>query len=266
MNEVRAKKHLGQHFLVDKNIARKISLSLGKKDCSNVLEIGPGMGILTSFLIDRRFKNFKAVEIDHEAAAYLERRFKDLDLIEGDFLGLDLDRYFEGDVAIIGNFPYNISSQIFFRVLKYRDKVCELTAMLQKEVADRIVSGPGTKVYGILSVLLQAWYDVEYLFTVPPGVFMPPPKVKSAVISLTRKEGETVEFDEDLFFRVVKVTFNQRRKTIKNSLKPLVDASGIDNDLLRKRPEHLGVNDFIELSELVKALLNKNTKSHVKDN
>jgi 16S rRNA (adenine1518-N6/adenine1519-N6)-dimethyltransferase len=138
--------------------------------------------------------------------------------------------------------------------------------MLQKEVADRIVSGPGTKVYGILSVLLQAYYDVEYLFTVPPGVFMPPPKVKSAVVSLARKEGETVKFDEDLFFRVVKVTFNQRRKTIKNSLKSLVDASGIDNELLRERPEQLGVNDFIELSELVKALLNKNTKSHVKDN
>ncbi|MEE4215037.1 MAG: 16S rRNA (adenine(1518)-N(6)/adenine(1519)-N(6))-dimethyltransferase RsmA [Bacteroidales bacterium] len=266
MNEVRAKKHLGQHFLTDKNIARKISLSLGKKDCSNVLEIGPGMGILTSFLIDRRFKNFKAVEIDHEAAAYLERKFKDLDLIEGDFLDMDLDSYFKGDLAIIGNFPYNISSQIFFRVLKYRDKICELTGMLQKEVADRIVSGPGTKVYGILSVLLQAYYDVEYLFTVPPGVFMPPPKVKSAVISLARREGETVKFDEDLFFRVVKVTFNQRRKTIKNSLKSLVDASGIDNELLRERPEQLGVNDFIELSELVKALLNKNTKSHVKDN
>mgnify|MGYP001032618969 FL=1 len=266
MNEVRAKKHLGQHFLADKNIASKISLSLGKKDCSNVLEIGPGMGILTSFLIGRRFKNFKAVEIDHEAAAYLERKFTDLDLIKADFLALDLDRYFEGDVAIIGNFPYNISSQIFFRVLKYRSKVCELTAMLQKEVAERLVSGPGSKVYGILSVLLQAYYDVELLFTVPPGVFVPPPKVKSAVIRLVRKEAEPVIDDEDLFFRVVKITFNQRRKTIKNSLKPLVDASGLDNDLLRKRPEQLGVNEFIELSELVNALLIKNTKSHVKDN
>jgi len=266
MNEVRAKKHLGQHFLTDKNIAGKISLAVGKKDCSNVLEIGPGKGILTSFLMDRRFKNFKAVEIDHEAVAYLERKFKDLDLIEADFLDLDLDRYFEGDVALIGNLPYNISSQIFFRVLEYRDKVCELTAMLQKEVADRIVSAPGSKVYGILSVLLQAYYDVEYLFAVSPGVFVPPPKVKSAVIRLSRKEGKPAIDDEALFFRVVKITFNQRRKTIKNSLKPLVDASGIDNELLRKRPEQLAVNDFIELCGLVKALMIKNTESHVRNN
>lgn len=266
MSDVRAKKHLGQHFLTDRNIARKISLSLEMKNCSNVLEIGPGMGILTDFLIDRGFKTFKAVEIDSEAADYLKKKYKGLDLIEGNFLRLDLDSYFDGEMGIIGNFPYNISSQIFFKVLEYRDKVCEITGMLQKEVADRIVSGPGSKVYGILSVLLQAYYRAEYLFTVPPGVFNPPPKVKSAVIRLTRKEREVREYDEDLFFRVVKITFNQRRKTLKNSLKPLVDASGLDHILLKKRPEELGVDEFITLTELVKALLNKNINSHVKDN
>ncbi|MDT8401979.1 MAG: 16S rRNA (adenine(1518)-N(6)/adenine(1519)-N(6))-dimethyltransferase RsmA [Bacteroidales bacterium] len=266
MSDVRAKKHLGQHFLTDRNIARKISLSLEMKDCSNVLEIGPGTGMLTDFLIERGFDNFKVVEIDSEAADYLRRKYNNLDLIEGDFLSLDLHKYFNGDLGIIGNFPYNISSQIFFRVLEYRDKVCELTGMLQKEVADRIASGPGSKVYGILSVLLQAYYRIEYLFTVPSGVFSPPPKVKSAVIRLTRKEGERVDCNENLFFRVVKITFNQRRKTIKNSLKALVDASGIDNQLLRKRPEELGVDDFIKLTELVENLLNKKTNSHVQDN
>ncbi|HDZ42036.1 MAG TPA: 16S rRNA (adenine(1518)-N(6)/adenine(1519)-N(6))-dimethyltransferase RsmA [Bacteroidetes bacterium] len=266
MSEVRAKKHLGQHFLTDRNIAGKISLALEMKDCSNVLEIGPGMGMLTDFLIERGFENFKVVEIDREAADYLRRKYNKLKLIEADFLSLDLDSHFKGDMGIIGNFPYNISSQIFFRVLQYRDKVCELTGMLQKEVADRIVSGPGSKVYGILSVLLQAYYRVEYLFAVPSGVFNPPPKVKSAVIRLTRKEGGAVNYNENLFFRVVKLTFNQRRKTIKNSLKPLVDASGIDNLLLRKRPEELGVDDFIRLTELVEALMNKNTNSHVQDN
>ncbi len=266
MSEVRAKKHLGQHFLTDTNIARKISLSLEMKDCSNVLEIGPGMGILTGYLIERGFENFKVIEIDSEAVDYLRRKFTDLELIEGDFLRFDLERYFEGELGIIGNFPYNISSQIFFRVLEYRHKVVELAGMLQKEVADRIVSGPGTKVYGILSVLLQAYYKVEYMFTVPPGVFMPPPKVKSAVIRLTRKERGNIEYDEKLFFRVVKITFNQRRKIIKNSLKPLVDASELDSPLLKKRPEQLGVDDFIELTELVKTVLNKNINSHVQDN
>jgi len=266
MSKVRAKKYLGQHFLTDTNIARKISLSLEMEDCPNVLEIGPGMGILTGYLIERGFENFKVIEIDSESVDYLRRRFKNIALIEGDFLRLDLDSCFDGDFGIIGNFPYNISSQIFFRVLEYRHKVVELAGMLQKEVADRIVSGPGTKVYGILSVLLQAYYNVEYLFTVPPGVFSPPPKVKSAVIRLKRKEKVNIEYDEKLFFRVVKITFNQRRKTIKNSLKPLVDAKEIDHPLLKKRPEQLGVDDFIELTELVNTLLNLNINSHVQDN
>ncbi|MBN1387301.1 MAG: 16S rRNA (adenine(1518)-N(6)/adenine(1519)-N(6))-dimethyltransferase RsmA [Bacteroidales bacterium] len=258
MSEVRAKKHFGQHFLTDRNIAKKIALSLEARGYSNVLEIGPGMGILTGFLIDRNFENFKVVEIDREASDYIDRKFNNLEIIKGDFLRLDLNSCFDGKMGIIGNFPYNISSQIFFRVLEYRDKVCELTGMLQKEVADRIVSGPGSKVYGILSVLLQAYYKVEYLFTVPASVFTPPPKVKSAVIRLTRKDIKPVGFNEKLFFSVVKITFNQRRKTIKNSLKPLVDASGIDNELLKKRPEELGVDDFIELTGLVEFMLGNN--------
>ncbi|MEA1888011.1 MAG: 16S rRNA (adenine(1518)-N(6)/adenine(1519)-N(6))-dimethyltransferase RsmA [Bacteroidota bacterium] len=258
MSEVRAKKHLGQHFLTDSNIAKKIARSLEAKDYSNVLEIGPGMGILTAYLIERGFENFKVIEIDNEASEYLNRKFKDLDLIEGNFLSLDLDAYFDGKIGIIGNFPYNISSQIFFRVLEYRDKVYELAGMLQKEVAERIVSGPGSKVYGILSVLLQAYYKVEYLFTVPSGVFMPPPKVKSAMIRLIRKEKEQLDCKEKLFFSVVKITFNQRRKIIKNSLKPLIDTSGIDNPILKKRPEELDVNGFIDLTNLVEATMKRN--------
>ncbi len=266
MSEVRAKKHLGQHFLTDRNIAKKIALSLEAKGYSNVLEIGPGMGVLTGYLIERGFENFKVIEIDNEASDYISRTFRNLELIKGDFLRLNLDSCFDGKIGIVGNFPYNISSQIFFRVLEYRDKVCELTGMLQKEVADRIVSGPGSKVYGILSVLLQAYYKVEYLFTVPAGVFRPPPKVKSAVIRLTRKDKKPVDYNEKLFFSVVKVTFNQRRKTIKNSLKPLVDTSCIDNQILKKRPEELGVDNFIELTKLVEVMLNNNTNSHGKDN
>ena len=266
MSKVRAKKHLGQHFLTDRNIAKKIAQSLEAKGYSNVLEIGPGMGVLTGYLIERGFENFKVIEIDNEASDYISQTFRNLELIKGDFLRLDLDSCFDGKIGIIGNFPYNISSQIFFRVLEYRDKVCELTGMLQKEVADRIVTGPGSKVYGILSVLLQAYYKVEYLFTVPAGVFRPPPKVQSAVIRLTRKGNKPVDYNEKLFFRVVKITFNQRRKTIKNSLKPLVDTSYIDNQLLKKRPEELGVDDFIELTKLVEEVLNNNTNSHGQDN
>lgn len=261
MSEVKAKKHLGQHFLTDRNIAKKIALSLEAKDYSNVLEIGPGMGILTTYLLERHFHNFKAIEIDNEASEYLNRKFKDLELIKGDFLRLDLNSCFDGEIGIIGNFPYKISSQIFFRVLEYRDKICEVTGMLQKEVAERIVSGPGSKVYGILSVLLQTYYKAEYLFTVPPGVFSPQPKVKSAVIRLKRKKKSPIDFNEKLFLRVVKITFNQRRKTIKNSLKPLVNTSYIDHQLLKKRPEELDSESFIELTKLVEVVLNNNDKS-----
>jgi len=261
MSKVRAKKYYGQHFLIDRNIARKIALSLEARGYSNVLEVGPGMGVLTAFLIERDFKNFKVIEIDNEATQYMGKTYRNLEIIKGDFLKLDLDSCFDGKMGIIGNFPYNISSQILFRVLEYRDKVCELTGMLQKEVADRIASGPGSKVYGILSVLLQVYYEVEYLFSVPADVFRPPPKVRSAVVRLTRKENKPVDCDEKLLFSVVKITFNQRRKTIKNSLKPLINASDSDNPLLKKRPEQLGVDEFIELTRLVDFLLNKK-KNH----
>jgi len=257
MSKVRAKKYYGQHFLADRNIAKKIALSLEARGYSNVLEIGPGMGVLTTFLIERNFENFKVIEIDSEASQYMGKTYRNLEIIQGDFLKLDLDSCFDGKMGIIGNFPYNISSQILFRVLEYRDKVCELTGMLQKEVADRIVSGPGSKVYGILSVLLQAYYKVEYLFSVPADVFRPSPKVKSAVVRLTRIENKPVDCDEKLLFSVVKITFNQRRKTIKNSLKPLIDASGSVNQLLKKRPEQLGVDEFIELTKLVDLMLTK---------
>ncbi|HCC72122.1 MAG TPA: 16S rRNA (adenine(1518)-N(6)/adenine(1519)-N(6))-dimethyltransferase [Bacteroidales bacterium] len=270
MSMVKAKKYLGQHFLTDRNIARKISLCLEAKDYSNVLEIGPGTGILTAYLLERGFENFKVIEIDNEAVEYLRAEYRSLDIIEGDFLQLDMDSTFDDRLGIIGNFPYNISSQIFFKVLEYRDKVSELTCMLQKEVADRLVSGPGSKVYGILSVLLQAYYDIELLFNVPAGVFSPPPKVQSAVIRLKRREEELVYYDEKLFFKVVKITFNQRRKIIKNSLKPLVDTSGLDNMILKKRPEQLGIDDFIELTRLVETILNRNNiskkNSHGQDN
>ncbi|MFP4487838.1 MAG: 16S rRNA (adenine(1518)-N(6)/adenine(1519)-N(6))-dimethyltransferase RsmA [Bacteroidales bacterium] len=258
MSGVRAKKHLGQHFLTDRNIARKIALSLEARSCDGVLEIGPGTGILTSYLVERDFDDLKLIEIDREAADYISREYKDVELIRGDFLGLELDDYFTGRMAIIGNFPYNISSQIMFRVLKYRHKVYELAGMMQKEVAGRIVSPPGSKVYGILSVLLQAYYNVEYLFTVPPGVFRPPPKVQSAVIRLVRKENQIIDYDEQLFFRLVKVSFNQRRKIIRNSLKPLVDMSGVDNLILARRPEELDVNGFIELTRLVGEIMKRN--------
>lgn len=266
MSEVRAKKHLGQHFLTDRNIAKKIVQTLQAEGYSNVLEIGPGTGMLTGFLIERNFENFKVIEIDKEASDYIDNTYSNLEVINGDFLRLDLDSCFNGKMGIIGNFPYNISSQIFFRVLEYRDKVCELAGMLQKEVADRIVSGPGSKVYGILSVLLQAYYKVEYLFNVPAGVFRPPPKVKSAVIRLTRKENKPVNYNEKLFFSVVKITFNQRRKTIRNSLKPLVYSPDVGDKLLEKRPEQLGVDEFIELTKLVEVMLNNNINSHGQDN
>ncbi len=257
MSDIRAKKYLGQHFLTDNNIAKKVALSLKAEGYGNILEIGPGTGVLTTFIIERGFDNFRVVEIDGEAAGYLKGRYDNLDIIQADFLNLDLDKYFEGEMGIIGNFPYNISSQILFRILEYRDKVQEVTGMLQKEVADRIVSPPGSKVYGILSVLLQAYYSVEYLFTVSAGVFYPQPKVRSAVIRLVRRKKEPLNCNEGLFFRVVKVSFNQRRKILKNSLKPLVDMSDISNALLNKRPEQLGVHDFVMLTNLVEQNVNK---------
>jgi len=248
---VRAKKNLGQHFLTDKNIARKIVESLQKKDIKQVLEVGPGMGVLTQFLLEEKDLQTYVVEIDRESVAYLHEHYPELGdhVISGDFLKMNLSEHLSEPFALIGNFPYNISSQIFFRVLEYRNQIPEVVGMIQKEVAERIAAGPGSKTYGILSVLLQAWYDIEYLFTVHEHVFSPPPKVKSAVIRLTRNEVESLECDEKLLFTIVKQSFNQRRKTLRNSLKGLVpEIDQLDPAWLKKRPEQLSVQEFIELT------------------
>jgi 16S rRNA (adenine1518-N6/adenine1519-N6)-dimethyltransferase len=252
MTYVRAKKNLGQHFLKDQNIARKIVTSLGCENIKSVLEIGPGMGVLTRFLLERTDISTHVVEIDAESVEYLKEHYPDLKdrILSGDFLKLPLKDYFRDSFAIIGNFPYNISSQIFFKVLENRDVVPEVVGMIQKEVAERIATGPGSKTYGILSVLLQAFYNIEYLFTVHENVFAPPPKVKSAVIRLKRNERQTLGCKETLFFNVVKTAFNQRRKTLHNSLKSLY-ASGFDNPMLQKRPEQLSVEEFIELTKWI---------------
>ncbi len=253
MTQVRAKKHLGQHFLKDLEIARRISQSLPLREPSSVLEIGPGMGVLTQFLIQNPLANLKVVEIDAESVSYLHKHYPSLEVVEGDFLQMDLYEIFPGDFCVIGNFPYNISSQIFFKVLDYRDRVPAVVGMLQKEVAERLTSGPGKKSYGILSVFIQAFYDAEYLFTVPEQVFDPPPKVKSAVVRFTRNEVASLHCDEQLFRKVVKTAFNQRRKTLRNSLKSL---SGPNNSFLTdsifdKRPEQLDVQSFVEITNLI---------------
>ena len=253
---VRPKKALGQHFLTDQGIARSIVDAL--EEGGQVLEVGPGMGVLTQYLIERQDVTLKAVEVDEESVRYLLSHFPELgkSLYEADFLKLPLEKVFDGPFNVIGNFPYNISSQIFFRILDYRTEIREVVCMIQKEVAERIATGPGSKTYGILSVLLQAWYDIEYLFSVSEGAFLPPPKVKSAVIRLKRngrtcledREGNKVS-DEN-FKRVVKTAFNQRRKTLRNSLKPLLTspAGSLPVEFASQRPEQLSVEDFIELT------------------
>ena len=294
--EVRAKKSLGQHFLTDQDIARRIVDAL---QGSPVLEVGPGMGVLTKYLIPQlagqalepgrvhsRFAaaeyglsstpapatevteqsptvspRLKAIEIDKESVAYLKKHFPELGdgLIEGDFLKMDLQGLFPGQFSIIGNFPYNISSQIFFKIIDNRDLVPEVVCMIQKEVAERIAEKPGTKTYGILSVFLQAWYDIEYLFTVGSGAFNPPPKVQSAVIRLTRNSRTELGCDEKLFKTIVKTAFGQRRKTLRNSLKPIYadrslsdnpdrSLSGAEGPVFDLRPERLSVEDFIDLT------------------
>ncbi|MBN2166513.1 MAG: 16S rRNA (adenine(1518)-N(6)/adenine(1519)-N(6))-dimethyltransferase RsmA [Marinilabiliaceae bacterium] len=253
MNKVRAKKHLGQHFLTDLGIAQKIvdSISLDHP----ILEIGPGMGVLTKFLIRRPGIDLHVIEIDRESVEYLQNNFPEIrsKIISGDFLKLDLKKLFPQSFSVIGNLPYNISSQIFFKVLENRNQVPELVAMIQKEVAQRIASAPKCKEYGILSVLLQAYYDIEYLFTVHEHVFSPPPKVKSAVIRLRRNNRESLGCNETLFKQVVKTTFNQRRKAIRNSIKAISfnREAIVDHLLLTKRPEHLSVDEFVELTNLV---------------
>ena len=303
MMEVRAKKALGQHFLTDQKVARKIvdalvtpfpALSwsgakassdarpvpcLSQKDgkglkaaggsgesYSPVLEVGPGMGVLTQYLLERKDIELKLVEIDTESVNYLLTHFPDIEgrLMEADFLKLRLEKFFPADFAIIGNFPYNISSQIFFKVLDYREQIPEVVGMVQKEVAERLAEGPGSKTYGILSVLLQAWYDIEYLFTVGSGCFAPPPKVESAVIRLTRNDRTSLGCDEALFTTVVKTAFGQRRKMMRNPLKPLVRAKAVRlgwneaetadflaRPVFSQRPEQLSVEDFVALTNLL---------------
>ena len=256
---VRPKKALGQHFLVDLNIARNIVDALGT-DHDVVIEVGAGMGVLTQYLIENQLDKLQVVEIDTESVEFLKNKFPMLEghLTLGDFLKQDLTSFRAErsevekspaiDIAVIGNFPYNISSQIFFQILKYRNNVSECVGMIQKEVAERIAAGPGSKTYGILSVLLQAWYDIEYLFTVHENVFNPPPKVKSAVIRLKRNNVKELGCDEKLFVTVVKQAFNQRRKTLRNSLRSLIPTEIIDNEIFNKRPEQLSVAEFIELT------------------
>jgi 16S rRNA (adenine1518-N6/adenine1519-N6)-dimethyltransferase len=246
------KKNLGQHFLNDKAIARRIADSLTGEGYNTVLEIGPGMGVLTGYLLERGFSDFHVIEIDNESVHYLKSNFPELkNVITGDFLSMDLEGYFPGKMAIIGNFPYNISTQIFFKVLKHREKVIEISGMLQKEVAERICAGPGSKTYGILSVLLQAFYKTEYLFTVSEHVFTPPPKVKSGVIRLIRNDIKTLACDEILFFRVVKASFNQRRKTLRNSVRAAFDLARDDYHEFGLRPEQLSVEQFVMLTRWI---------------
>lgn len=252
MDRVRPKKHLGQHFLKDQNIARKIVGALtGHGEYRHVLEVGPGTGVLTQFLVQQSDWELHLVEIDRESVAYLKRHYTGLAqrLHEEDFLKMDLGKVNDGPLAVVGNFPYNISSQIFFRILDEKDRIPEVVGMVQKEVALRIAEKAGTKDYGILSVLLQAYYDIEYLFTVPPGVFVPPPKVNSAVIRLRRNSRRELPCDEKLFRRVVKASFQKRRKTLRNALKELtLPAELQEHPMLQRRAEQLTVEDFFELT------------------
>ncbi len=255
MTEVKAKKFLGQHFLTDENIAARIVESLSP-DSHHVLEIGPGMGVLTKYLITKGDIDFHVVEIDRESVAYLHDHYPTLDVIEGDFLKYDLTALFHDSFSIIGNFPYNISSQILFKVYDNREQVTEVVGMFQKEVAERVAAGPGSKTYGILSVLLSAFYDIEYLFTVHEHVFNPPPKVKSAVIRLRRNDVKHLECDEKLFVQVVKAGFNQRRKTLRNALKQLnMPIENIGEDILAKRAEQLSVEQFIDITKTIQSCM-----------
>ena len=254
-NTVRAKKHLGQHFLKDKNVSRKIAAQFSHHQGVNtILEIGPGMGALTEFLLEDKASDVWVMDIDLESIVYLQNNFPQLEgkILADDFLKSDPNDHFHGKpFAVIGNFPYNISSQIMFRCLEYRNQVTEIMGMFQKEVAERIAVPPGTKTYGILSVLMQTYYDIHYCFTVDEHVFDPPPKVKSGVIRCTRNERTSLPCDEKLFKQVVKASFNQRRKTIRNSIKALMVDATIDHPLLTERPEQLSVEQFIELTLLV---------------
>ncbi|MEM9982656.1 MAG: 16S rRNA (adenine(1518)-N(6)/adenine(1519)-N(6))-dimethyltransferase RsmA [Bacteroidota bacterium] len=256
---VKPKKHLGQHFLKDKTIAQEIvSLLSPSPSYQCLLEIGPGTGVLTGFLLDRTDLSLHLVDIDKESVTFLRERYPKLAaearILEGDFLQMDLQHYFGESIGIIGNFPYNISSQILFKVLSFRKQVKEVVCMLQKEVAERIASPPGSKQYGILSVFLQAFYDISYHFTVPARVFIPPPKVESGVIRLERNTITALPCDEKKFFQFVKMAFNQRRKTLRNSLKPFIPITIKEQAIFSKRPEQLSVDDFVSLTQQLTAL------------
>lgn len=256
MDKVKAKKHLGQHFLNDENIARKIAEALSGSGYNDVLEIGPGMGVLTKYLLEKDYATY-VIEIDTESVAYLDAHYPKLrgKIISKDFLKYDINEVFgQRPFAIIGNFPYNISSQIVFRALDLRHQIPEFAGMFQKEVAERICEKKGSKAYGILSVLVQAFYDAEYLFTVSENVFTPPPKVKSGVLKLTRKPDFALPCNEKLFFRVVKTAFQQRRKTLRNSLKTFAMSEKLrENPIFDLRPEQLDVAQFISVTQNIQA-------------
>ncbi|QBQ42322.1 16S rRNA (adenine(1518)-N(6)/adenine(1519)-N(6))-dimethyltransferase RsmA [Sphingobacterium psychroaquaticum] len=259
MSTVRAKKHLGQHFLNDKNAAQKIVEALDPSlGFTQVLEVGPGMGVLSDFLLEKKEYETWLIDIDDESIAFLADKYPQLGdrLIHGDFLALDFGAYFGDKMAVIGNFPYNISSQILFKILDERDRVVQMAGMFQKEVAERCVAKPGSKEYGILSVFLQAYYDVQYLFTVKAGAFNPPPKVQSGVMRMTRNGRATLDCDEKLFWRVVKAGFNQRRKTLRNALSAVVPKDKMsDNPLYELRAERLSVKDFESLTNEIMTVL-----------
>jgi len=259
MQGLKPKKSLGQHFLTDKNIARKIVSSLHAGGCNSIVEIGPGTGVLTALLAEKEGFETYFVEIDRDAVSLLRDSFPGIRdrIIHGDFLGIDMARVFKPPLAIIGNLPYNISSPVFFKILDNRNQVKEVVCMVQKEVARRIASPPGSKEYGILSVLLQAFYTVDYLFSVNPGVFSPPPKVDSGVIRMVRKDTEHLTCDEEKFFRVVKTSFNQRRKMLRNSLQNGFILNDKEDPMLTQRPEQLSVSDFVALTNKVEEVSGK---------
>ncbi len=254
-NYVKPKKHLGQHFLEDMSIAQRIADSLTMHGgYKRVLEIGPGTGALTQFLLEKDYLT-EVVEVDRESVQFLGMKYPELKVYEENFLKMDFSKFNGEPIAVVGNFPYNISSQILFKVLEERDTVPEVVGMFQKEVAERIAEGPGSKVYGILSVLLQAYYDIEYLFTVDEDVFDPPPKVKSGVIRLVRNDIKKLDCDEKLFKTIIKATFNQRRKMVRSSIKGLLQGKIIESEFLTERPEQMSVADFIKLTNTVERAL-----------
>ena len=253
--KVRAKKYLGQHFLKDLSIARSITDVLSGKGYSNIVEVGPGMGVLTQYLLTKDFITH-VIELDRESVSYLQAEYPQLSqrICSADFLKLNLETITDQSFALIGNFPYNISSQILFKALDYKDQIPEIVGMFQKEVAERVASGPGNKKYGIISVLLQAYYNIEYLFTVDEDVFDPPPKVKSGVIRLRRNNEKKLECNEKSFKQVVKQAFSQRRKTLRNALKPIIGKSGFNDPMLELRAERLSVKDFVYLTNHLERL------------